>query len=183
VFCKKRGEAWKWRRDRNADNGACRVIAGIIPQAHVTHQVRSVHSVLWATMTPQPLRPSSRRAAAAPCVTTKVSVSCLASCTMWRGTTRRGAHPASGLWVRTCCMKVNATQHCFLFSLRYTCSVRGYAIGGAVGWGTALQAGRSLVRFPMESLEVFSDNPSGRIVALGSTQPLIEMSTRNTSWG
>jgi hypothetical protein len=27
------------------------------------------------------------------------------------------------------------------------------------------------------------DNPSGRIVALGSTQPLTEMSTRNPSWG
>jgi hypothetical protein len=26
-------------------------------------------------------------------------------------------------------------------------------------------------------------NPSGRIVALGSTQPLTEMSTRNPSWG
>ena len=26
-------------------------------------------------------------------------------------------------------------------------------------------------------------NPSGRIVALGSTQPLTEMSTRNTTWG
>jgi hypothetical protein len=26
-------------------------------------------------------------------------------------------------------------------------------------------------------------NPSGRTVALGSTQPLIEMSTRNPSWG
>ena len=26
-------------------------------------------------------------------------------------------------------------------------------------------------------------NPSGRIVALGSTQPLTEMSTRNISWG
>jgi hypothetical protein len=29
--------------------------------------------------------------------------------------------------------------------------------GGAVGWVTALQAGRSRVRFPMESLEFFSD--------------------------
>jgi hypothetical protein len=29
--------------------------------------------------------------------------------------------------------------------------------GGAVGWGTALQARRSRVRFPMESLEFFSD--------------------------
>jgi hypothetical protein len=29
--------------------------------------------------------------------------------------------------------------------------------GGAVGSGTALQTGRSRVRFPMESLELFSD--------------------------
>jgi hypothetical protein len=29
--------------------------------------------------------------------------------------------------------------------------------GGAVGWGTALQTKRSQVRFPMESLEIFSD--------------------------
>jgi len=26
-------------------------------------------------------------------------------------------------------------------------------------------------------------NPSGRSVAVGSTQPLLEMSTRNISWG
>ena len=31
------------------------------------------------------------------------------------------------------------------------------ARGNAVGWGTALQAGRSLVRFPMVSLEFFID--------------------------
>jgi hypothetical protein len=35
----------------------------------------------------------------------------------------------------------------------------------------------------MESLEFFSDNLSGRIVALGSTQFLTEMSTRNPSRG
>jgi hypothetical protein len=29
--------------------------------------------------------------------------------------------------------------------------------GGTVGWGTALQIGRSLVRFPMMSLEFFTD--------------------------
>jgi hypothetical protein len=29
--------------------------------------------------------------------------------------------------------------------------------GGAVGWGTALLAGRSRVRFPMVSLEIFID--------------------------
>jgi len=29
----------------------------------------------------------------------------------------------------------------------------------------------------------YSHNPSGRIMALGSTQPLTEMSTRNVFWG
>jgi hypothetical protein len=42
-----------------------------------------------------------------------------------------------------------------------------------------LQAGRSRVRFPMVSLEFFIDNPFGRTMALGSTQPLTEMSTRS----
>ena len=36
---------------------------------------------------------------------------------------------------------------------------------------------------PMVSLQFFIDNPSGRTIALGSTQLLIEMSTRNISWG
>ena len=57
------------------------------------------------------------------------------------------------------------------------------ARGSAVGCGTALQAGRSRVRFPMVSLDFFFiDNPSGRTMALVSTQPLTEMSTRNVSW-
>jgi len=34
----------------------------------------------------------------------------------------------------------------------------------------------------MVSSEFFSDNPSGRAIVLGSTQPLTEMSTRNISW-
>jgi hypothetical protein len=29
------------------------------------------------------------------------------------------------------------------------------------GWGTALQAGRSRIRFPMVSLEFFIDSPTG----------------------
>jgi hypothetical protein len=50
--------------------------------------------------------------------------------------------------------------------------------------GAVLQAGRSRVRFPMVSLGFFigiilSVDP----MALGSTQPLTEMSTRNISWG
>jgi hypothetical protein len=46
------------------------------------------------------------------------------------------------------------------------------ARGGAVGWGPELQVGRSRVRFPMVPLEFFI-----------GVQPLIEMSTRNISWG
>jgi hypothetical protein len=42
-----------------------------------------------------------------------------------------------------------------------------------------LQAGRSRVRFLM-SLDTFNlSNPSSRTMALGMTQPLTEMSTRN----
>ena len=37
------------------------------------------------------------------------------------------------------------------------------------------------VRYPMVSLEF--DNPSGRTVGVGSTQPLTEISTSNISWG
>ena len=50
--------------------------------------------------------------------------------------------------------------------------------GSAVGWGTALQAGRSWVRFTMVSLEFFTDAlwPWGWL-------RLTEMSIRNISWG
>jgi len=44
------------------------------------------------------------------------------------------------------------------------------ARGGAVGWGTALQAGRSRVRLPTVPLDFFHwHNPSGRTMTLGST--------------
>ena len=42
---------------------------------------------------------------------------------------------------------------CFILSFEYCVGARG----GAVGWGTALLAGRSRVRFPMVSLEFFID--------------------------
>jgi hypothetical protein len=43
-----------------------------------------------------------------------------------------------------------------------------------------LQAARSWVRVPMRSLDFFYlPNPSSRTMALGSTQPLTEISTRN----
>jgi hypothetical protein len=48
-----------------------------------------------------------------------------------------------------------------------------------VGWDAMLQAGRSQVRVPMKSQNFFSlPNPSSCTLALGSTQPLTEMSTR-----
>jgi hypothetical protein len=54
------------------------------------------------------------------------------------------------------------------------------ARGSVVGWGTILQVGRSRVQFPMRSLD-FSNlvNIPNRTMALGSTQFLTEMSSRN----
>jgi hypothetical protein len=48
-----------------------------------------------------------------------------------------------------------------------------------------LQAGKSRVRFPMRSVDFSIDrpNPSSRTMALGSTQRLTEMSTRNLPGG
>ena len=52
------------------------------------------------------------------------------------------------------------------------------------GVGYAVKRLRTRVRFPMVSLEFFNwHNPSGRTVALGSTQSLTETSTSNISWG
>jgi hypothetical protein len=46
-----------------------------------------------------------------------------------------------------------------------------------------LQAGRSLVQV-LDEVDFFNlPNPSSRIIALGSTQPLTEMSTRNLPGG
>jgi hypothetical protein len=66
--------------------------------------------------------------------------------------------------------------------IRPVCSYRG-GRGGAVGWGTALQTGRSRIRFPIMSVDFFTIDFVGRTMALGSTQPLTEMSTRNIPWG
>jgi hypothetical protein len=49
---------------------------------------------------------------------------------------------------------------------------------------TALQVGRSRVRFPLVSFGILHwYNPPGRTMALGLTQPLTQMSTSNISWG
>jgi hypothetical protein len=59
------------------------------------------------------------------------------------------------------------------------CGVRD----GTVGWGTALKTGRSRVRFPMISLVFFVGIILLVAMALRSTQPLTEMSTKNISLG
>jgi hypothetical protein len=52
--------------------------------------------------------------------------------------------------------------------------------GSVVGSETTLQAGRSRVGVPMRSANFLSlPNPSSRTIALGFTQPLTGMSTRN----
>jgi hypothetical protein len=50
------------------------------------------------------------------------------------------------------------------------------ARSGAFGWDTALHSEGRGFHSP------WCHNPSGRIMALGSTQPLIEVSTRNSHW-
>jgi hypothetical protein len=56
---------------------------------------------------------------------------------------------------------------------------------GVDSWCNMLQAGRSWVRFTIRSLIFFFNwrNPSSSTMALGSTQPLAEMSTRNLPGG
>jgi hypothetical protein len=48
---------------------------------------------------------------------------------------------------------------------------------------TMLQAGRSRVRVPMRWIFFNLPNSTSRTMALGSTQPLTEMSTRNLPGG
>jgi hypothetical protein len=55
------------------------------------------------------------------------------------------------------------------------------AHGRVFGWGSMLQAGTSRDRVYMRWIFFNLPNISDRIMALGSTQPLIEMSTRNLS--
>jgi hypothetical protein len=59
----------------------------------------------------------------------------------------------------------------FIFSFNEWAGARG----SVVGWGTMLQSGRSPVQVP-DKVDFF--NTSNRTMALGSTQPLTEMSTR-----
>jgi hypothetical protein len=55
--------------------------------------------------------------------------------------------------------------------------------GNVVDGGTMLQAGRSRVWVPMRKIFSNWPNPSNCTIVLGSTQTLIEMSTRNLPGG
>jgi hypothetical protein len=57
------------------------------------------------------------------------------------------------------------------------------ARGSVVTWGTILQAWRSRVRVPMRWIFLNLPNPFSRIMVLGSTRPLTEISTRNLPGG
>jgi hypothetical protein len=57
------------------------------------------------------------------------------------------------------------------------------ARGSVVIWGTMLQAGRLRVRVPDEVDFFHLPNPSSHTVALGLTQPLTKISTRNFPGG
>jgi hypothetical protein len=71
--------------------------------------------------------------------------------------------------------------------LQYKCDDLNIIIGAGgsvVGRGTMLLAGRLRVRFPMRLLDFFSwPNASSHTVALGSTQPVTEMNTKNLPGG
>jgi hypothetical protein len=58
-----------------------------------------------------------------------------------------------------------------------------YGARGDVVVEALLQTGRSWDRFLMVSLEFFIDILPATLWPWGLTQPLTEMSTRNSSWG
>jgi hypothetical protein len=70
-------------------------------------------------------------------------------------------------------------KHKFTTTLNLKKEARGRVVGG----GTMLQDGRSPVRVLDEGNFFNLPNPSSRTMALGSTQPLTEMCTRNLVGG
>jgi hypothetical protein len=74
---------------------------------------------------------------------------------------------------------LHSARSVFVFNMVKVKRVRG----SVVGWGTMLQAGRSPVRAPDEVNVLNLHNPPSRNMALESTPPLIEMSTRNIPGG
>jgi hypothetical protein len=88
-------------------------------------------------------------------------------------------------WFRVLCeYKLWSSPICdFLISPVAPCNLVPNILLSVVGWETTLQVGRSLVRFPYEVNFFNLPNASSRNMALGSTQSLTEMSTRNLPGG
>jgi hypothetical protein len=85
--------------------------------------------------------------------------------------------------IRYLCHTMFNTAHCLRCIWYMHVSGVG-ARGSVVGWGTMLQAERSPVQIPMRSLDFFNwPNPSSCTMALGLTQPLTGMSSRNRPGG
>jgi hypothetical protein len=77
---------------------------------------------------------------------------------------------------------ISSIAHGFRHIINFTIYKQYYKILSYIHH-TALQAGRSQIQFLMVSWIFHWQNPFGCTMALGSTLPLIEMSTRNISWG
>jgi hypothetical protein len=93
--------------------------------------------------------------------------------------TSMNSHKRQVLWTGF----LSSLRLCWLYRLDKIWGIRDFTIGArgsVVGWCTMLQTGRSPVRVP-DKVNFF--NPSNRTMALGSTQPLTEMSTRNHPGG
>jgi hypothetical protein len=93
------------------------------------------------------------------------------------------------IWDSSChviiCVCYDVSRRCSFHILRYLSVIymKWGARGSVAGRGTTLQAGESPVRVPNE-VDFFNwPNPSSRTMALESTQPLTEMSTKNLPWG
>jgi hypothetical protein len=78
---------------------------------------------------------------------------------------------------------LKTSTHSVPFLVIFYFRARACAFGSVVGWGTMLQTGRSRVCVPMRWIFFNWPNPSSRTMALGSTQPLTEMSTRKIPGG
>jgi hypothetical protein len=102
------------------------------------------------------------------------------SCVAWETSMVQGLMEAEDI-VGICCQATASEDiEVLMFGVmicRVYRSVEG-ACGSVVGWGTILQAGRSPVLVPDE-VDFFNlPNPSSCTMALRSTQPLKETSTR-----
>jgi hypothetical protein len=69
-----------------------------------------------------------------------------------------------------------------LFFVFITILVAYHSRDGSVGWGSALQAGRSRFRFPMVSMEFFVDLIFPATLTQGSNDSPIDMNARDIFW-